>query len=326
MSVPNWRRNAQLLSTFTPTDTVVGTYEKRDGELSVVSFGTYDTDDTGLVKSFVSVKSNTRYRPWPGEPVVLTWVKGQLRITGPASTYSGEGVITRVGNPTVGVAVDGKDYNLPYAVSLTGQLAVNDYVAIDWDIGYVKDKLTAAALGAEKEPKLTTDQHPFTLYFFAKQSGSRKSFNPKGAAPAYSKWWTQDVIADDDNVGGWFYGDVLRKTLRDDAYISSVEIYLPVRTTKGGLPKIGRHSQDKRPADKDSLSVQDEHTPSMRGGWVRLPVEWAQSWRNNPGGVGVSGSGPGFPNPGGPPGHGPTTYKGIQANRQSGKLRIRGRQ
>jgi hypothetical protein len=315
MSAPNWRLNAQLFSTLTPTDTVVGTYQGRDGDLCTISFGTYTDDDDGAVQSVVSVQSVTRYRPWPGEAVVLTWIKNQLRLTGPASTYSSNGVIAQVGNPYVHVTSNGKDYTLPYAVSLTGNLAVGDNVAIDWDAGgYVKDKLTAAALGPDQAPKLTTAQKPFTLNFFAKQSGSRKSFNPPGSStPAYSKWWTQDVIADDDNVGGWFYGNVLRKTLRNDAYISSVEIYLPVRSTKGGLPKIGRHTRDTRPSDADSLSVSDAATRGARAGWVRLPTEWAEAWRDNPGGVAVNGGGT-------------TVYKGIQANRQSGKLRIKGRQ
>lgn len=324
MSVPNWRRNAQLFTEQSTTDTVVGIYEGRDGELSRISFGTYDTDDSGLVESIVSVKSSTRYRPRPGEPVILTWTNRQLRLTGPARAASAQGKITEVGNPYVHVLCDGKDYTLPYAVSLAGNLAVNDTVAIDWDGGYVKDKLSATTIGPDQDPKLTSDQRKFDLSFFAKQSGSRKSFNPKGSAPAYSKWWTQDVIADGDNVGGWFYGDVIRKSLRDDAYIASVEIYLPLRSITGGIPYIGRHPRATRPGDSDSLTLQDKGTFGTSG-WVPLPVEWAETWRTAVGGVGVDNATV-ILNPGAPDVRGKVIYKGIQAARQSGKLRIRGRQ
>lgn len=305
MSVPNWRRNAQLFTELTTTDTTVGVYVKPDGDLNVVNVG----------ESTISVRSSTRYRPRNGEPVILTWTNGRLKMTGPARAKSSNGKVVSVANPYAVVTVDGKNYTLPFAVSLAGTLAANDPVAIDWDYdqGYIKDKLSAAVVGGDVAPKLTINQRPFTLYFFAKQSGSRKSFNPKGAAPAYQKWWTQDVIADDDNVGGWFYGNVLRKSLRNDAFISSVEVFLPLRSAKGGLPKIGRHTRDTRPNDSDSLSVQDADTRKKRSGWVRLPVEWAEAWRDNAGGVAVNDGGT-------------NVYKGIQADRQSGKLRIRGRQ
>jgi hypothetical protein len=302
MSLPNWKRNAQLFTALTSTDTTVGIYVGRSGDLSTVNVG----------DSTVDVRATTKYRPWPGDPVILTWTNGRLRLTGPAHTKSATGVVQSVGVPYITVACDDRSYRLPYAVSLEGGLKAGDKVAIDWAGNYVKDKVSADPPDVYAGPKLTTAQHPFTLYFFAKQSGSYKSFNPKGAAPAYSKWWTDDVHADDDDVAGWFYGNTIRKSLKNDAWISSLEVYLPVRSTKGaGLPKIGRHTQDTRPSG--SLSVSDEATRHRKSGWVTLPKEWAETWRDSPGGIGVQ--------------HGGNTiFKGIHADRQSGKLRIRGRQ
>jgi hypothetical protein len=307
MSVPNWRKNAQLFTALTTTDTTVGIYVGPAGDLNVVNVG----------ESTVSIPAATRYRPSKGEPVVLTWTNGRLRLTGPARAKASDGKILAL-HLTDGLAdvlSEGKKYSMPMSIKISQDLTVNDAVVIDWTYrnGYVKDKLTAPGVEDPAEPRLTIDQKPFTLYVFAKQSGSRKTFNPKGAAKSYAKWWTPDVIADDDNVGGWFYGNVLRKSLRDDAFISSVEVFLPVRHTKGGLPKIGRHTKDTRPTGDDSLSVQDADTRKARSGWVKLPTEWAEAWRSNAGGVAVSHGGT-------------TTYKGIQAARQSGKLRIRGRQ
>lgn len=297
MSAPNWRYNAQLFAALTKTDTTVGIYAAYDPAtgLHTVNFA----------ESTVDVKPHTRYMPAIGEPVVLTWINNQLRLTGPARTKSTEGTVLSVAPPLVSVSSNANIYNMPYDVDLQGDLATNDQVVIDWDYrnGYVKSKLSTSGTNADAPPKLSIDQKPFTLYFFAKQSGSRKN----------SKWWTQDVIADDDNVGGWFYGNVIRKSLRNDAYISSVEIYLPPRSLKGALPKIGKHSEDTRPTGDDSLSVSEAATRGRKSGWVRLPVEWAEGWRDSAGGVALNDGGKNI-------------YKGIQADRQSGKLRIRGRQ
>jgi hypothetical protein len=295
MSAPNWRYNAQLFAALTTTDTTTGIYAGYNDttRLHTINFA----------ESSVDVKASTRYTPAIGEPVILTWINKQLRLTGPARARSSEGVIISVANPLVGVAANSSIYNMPYDVNLAGDLAINDPVVIDWDYrnGYVKSKLSTAGANADTPPRLTVDQKPFTLNFFAKQSGSYKD----------GKWWTQDVRADPDDVAGWFYGNVIRKTLRNDAYISSVEIYLPPRSTGGALPMIGRHGQDSRPSG--ALSVSDAATRGDRNGWVRLPVAWAEGWRDSAGGVALS--------------HGGTNiYKGIQANRQSGKLRIRGRQ
>lgn len=295
MSAPNWRYNAQLFSALTKTDTTVGIYGGYDDATKLHS--------VNFAESTIDVKAATRYMPAIGEPVVLTWLNRQLRLTGPARTKSSEGTVLSVAPPLASVSSNSNIYNMPYDVQLAGQLATNDQVVIDWDYrnGYVKSKLSAAGVSADAPPKLSIDQKPFTLNFFAKQSGSFKD----------SKWWTQDVRATDDDIGGWFYGNVIRKSLRNDAYISSVEIYLPARSTGGALPKIGRHSEDTRPSG--SLSVSDAAARGDRAGWVRLPKEWAEGWRDSAGGVAVS--------------HGGTNiYKGIQANRQSGKLRIRGRQ
>jgi hypothetical protein len=301
MSAPNWRRNAQLFAAIEKTDTTIGIYAGVNP--------TTNLHTVNFAESTVEVNSATRYNPPIGEPVILTWINGILRLTGPARAKASEGTIISLQQGGLfGVGTNDNIYNMPADVTVAPNLQVNDAVVIDWDYrrGYIKSKLTAAGIDGDKPPKLTVDQKPFTLNFFAKQSGSKKD----------GKWWTQDVIADDDNVGGWFYGNVIRKSLKNDAYISSVEIYLPLRSGKGPLPQIGRHSEDTRPSNTGSFSINDAATRGKRSGWVRLPVEWAEGWRDTDGGVGIRQQGS----------SGTNRYKGIQADRQSGKLRIRGRQ
>src|SRR4051812_35541688 len=134
MSVPNWRRNAQLFTTVSKTDTVIGIYQGVDGDgLSVVSFGSYPDDDSGLVQSIVSVRSSTRYRPAKKEPVVLTWINGRLSLTGPAHPKAADGTVVSVANPYVTVVCEGKTYTMPFDVSVAGNIKAGDPVAIDWD-------------------------------------------------------------------------------------------------------------------------------------------------------------------------------------------------
>jgi hypothetical protein len=271
--------------------TTVGTYVERDGEYAIINFR----------DSSAPIRMATTYRPVPGEPVTLTCVKNQWRVTGPTRARSSTGTITKVAYPRVTVECDDKSYQLGYSTKLD-DLHVGDKVAIVWSGGgYVSDKVTATNDDGNATPRLTTDQRPFELNLFAKQSGSFRK----------NKWWTQDVRADDG--GGWFYGADLARKLRDDARITSVELYLPLRSAKGALPKIGRHTQGSRPSS--ALSLSDTFRAKARSGWIRLPVAWAETWRASAGGVGISGTD-----------SGDNVYKGIQADRQSGKLRIKGRQ
>jgi hypothetical protein len=287
--LPDWANEYAVEVPY--TDTTVGIYVERDGHDAVVNFR----------DSSVTVRMETTYRPVPGEPVTLKWFGKQLRVTGPTRARASTGKITALGYPRMTVDVEDETYKLGYDVKLD-DLAVNDKVAIVWSGGgYISAKVTATNDDQAATPRLTTDQKPFDYVFLAKDSGSYWD----------GKWRSRDVLA--AKGGGWFYGPAIHHNIRDDAHIESVQIWLPLRTVdkKGALSKIGRHTQDTRP--KGDLSLSDLAVRKPRSGWVTLPDEWAEGWRDSKGGVGISGGGD-------------NVYKGIQANRQSGKLRIKGRQ
>jgi len=285
--LPDWANEYAVDVPY--TESTIGTYVERDGRNAVVNFR----------DSSVSVPMETTYRPVPGEPVTLKWFGPLLRLTGPTRARASTGKITAVGYPKVTVDVEDETYKLYYDVKLD-DLAVNDRVAIVWSGGgYVSAKVTGTADNSPATPRLTSDQKPFDHIYMAKDSGSYWD----------GRWRSRDVLA--AKGGAWFYDAASLKRIRDDAHIESVQIWLPLRSSKGGLSKIGRHTQTKRPSGDVSLS--DLAVRKPRSGWVKVPIEWAESWRANGGGVGISGGGD-------------NVYKGIQANRQSGKLRIRGRQ
>lgn len=303
MSVPSWRRNTQLFAALPKTTSTIGLYVKDVGGLGQVQIG----DGT------ITVRYATRYRPRPGEGVILTFFGNQVRITGPTAARDSVGKITAVHASTglVDVTCDGKSYSMPYTQSYENQSntagglgpLVGDTVSINWDgTAYVIDKLTATVV-APDIPPLTSSQRRFTRTFAPTQSGSYTS--------AKNKWTgrTTDLFCDSAHQAAWFYGTKLKDTLKNAALIESVEIYLSLRTKKGVEPSIGRHSDASEQAGGVSLS-----DLAVRGwkGWIPLPTAWGDDWRVNVGGVGITG--------------GSSIYRGIGTDHQSGHLRIRGRQ
>jgi hypothetical protein len=293
VSAPDWRAQAKLNGGLQKTTQTLGLFVADvDGRAQVNVF-----DDT------IEARYATRYKPRPGEGVVLTFFGNQVRVTGPTASKNRLGKVTAVAHPYLTITCDGRTYkNMPYTVSYqSAGPKVGDTVAIDWDKGYVEDAVTADPVDAAVTPKLTTNQEDFKVYVFARQSGSFETEK--------NRWVTRDLYCGSKYSAGWFYGSAIRDKLRDDAYISSVEIFLSLRTKKGDHPKIGHHSDASE--HTGGVSVYDGVTRDWTG-WVPLPVAWANTWRTELGGVSISG--------------GDSIYRGIGTDRQSGKLRIRGRQ
>lgn len=312
MSARNWRNNERLLAELRTAPSTTGIYVRKDGTLARVNVG----------DGAISVPVRGRYRPFRGDPVLLEWHEGRIYMAGPAVAKTVVGTVTATGNPLLTVTAGARTYKLPFAVSYDNA-AVGDTVGIEWadEDSYITGKISGSAELGSVEEKISLDQHPFTLYFFAKQSGSYSSYDPPGAAPSTSSWRTQAIEANADALAAWYYGNALRKSLRNDAYISSVEIYMPLvwDRDRAHFPRVGRHTEDVKPSGSPSITDEDE-TPdldsrngSKKFGWIHLPTAWADLWRSNSGGVGIAHGGDAL-------------YDGLPNDRQSGKLRIRGRQ
>lgn len=295
MSAPDWALQAGFNTALTKTTSSLGIYVADTGDGWAV-VNVFDTT--------ITCRYATRFRPRVGEGVVLTFHGNKVRLTGPTASKNKIGTVTVVDHPYLTITCDGRTYDeMPYTVSYENSgPKVGDTVSIDWDAGYVIDAVTATPTNAPATPKLTTDQQPFTHELFAKQSGSFDT--------AKNKWTTRDLYCDSHHQAAWFYGSTVKNNLRDDAYISSVEIYLSLRVKKGDRPKLGRHSD----ASEQSGGVYSSDTFTLPhwNGWVALPTAWADTWRTTVGGVTISG--------------GDSVYRGLGTDRQSGKLRIKGRQ
>jgi hypothetical protein len=290
--LPNWRRNALLYQSFTKVTQTIGTFVHDVNGRAVVNVG----------ESSITVRYATRYKPQPGDGVLLQFFGNDVRIVGPTAARNGIGKVTAIHDPYLTVLVDGKSYSLPYAVTYqTAGPHVNDTVGIDWEKGYVTGAVTAAPTGTNVPVKLTTDQKPFDLYFYAAQSGSYDT--------SKNRWSSKDLYCDSSHQAAWFYGTKVARSLKDDAYISSVEVYLPLKSRSGAEPTVGRHSDA---AEKSGGVYTSDGAVRGWKGWIQLPTAWGDDWKTTPGGVTISG--------------GNSIYRGIGTDRQSGKLRIRGRQ
>lgn len=294
MSAPDWKLQAALNAALVKTTQSLGIFVTDDGGRAVVN----------VFDNTITCRYATRYKPRPREGVVLEFHGNTVRLIGPTAARSKLGTVTVVGHPYLTVVCDGRTYTgMPYTVAYENSgPKVNDTVAIDWDGGYVTGSVTATPTDAGATPKLTTDQQPFTLLLFAKQSGSYDT--------STNRWMSRDLYCDSSHEAAWFYGDTIHRSLKNDAYISSVEIYLSLRVKKGVMPSLGKHSDATE--QSGGVSSSSTFTTPHWTGWVHLPVAWGEDWRANRGGVTISG--------------GSSIYRGIGMDRQSGKLRIRGRQ
>jgi hypothetical protein len=290
--LPNWRRNALLFQSFTKVTQTIGIFVTDVGGRAVVNVG----------ESNITVRYATRYKPLPGDGVILQFFGNDVRIVGPTAARNGIGTVTAIHDPYLTITCDTKTYSLPYTVAYqTAGPKVGDTVGIDWEKGYVVGAVTATPTGTTVRVKLTTDQKPFDLSFYATQSGSYDT--------SKNRWLQGDLYCDSKHQAAWFYGKTVARSLKDDAYISSVEVYLPLRSRLGVEPTVGKHSD----AVEQSAGVSSSQG-AVRGwkGWISLPTSWGDIWKVNPGGVTITG--------------GQSVYRGIGTDRQSGKLRIRGRQ
>jgi len=138
-----------------------------------------------------------------------------------------------------------------------------------------------------------------------------------------SRWWTNDVwYAENNKPGAWFYGTKIKDTIPDNATVLSVDIWLRVTQASGSSPQIGTHGYAHKPGG--GFGINNKVTLSGVGagfaGWVGSRDEDNKdAWRGfgeflkqNDGGVGTDGAGL-------------RVFAGINADGQSGALRIRWR-
>jgi hypothetical protein len=242
-----------------------------DGPLAVISTG----------NTQIKIPCVGYYPPRTGMTVQVEWRDGSAAVVGPAVTRSPLGEITGTGSPLATVTVDGEAYLLPYESWYTP--VVSDVVSIDWVREVIVGKLSTAPEAPETPEDPGGVGVPFDVTVLAQASGKWSL--------TYSNYFGgSEVWAGNTTDGVWVYGNAFREGVGADATITKFSMLLPLLSQVGNC-HIGVH-------DLGSLSG----APSIgftipldpRGGWVELPVDFANYLLAGNRGIGVTAPGGGF--------------------------------
>lgn len=289
-------RVARLAASVPSVSAKVGRFVAMDGSFAVVTVGS----------SVLRLPLEGRYTLIPDEPVRLQSVNGNMRVTGPTRPRNPRGEVvadSTVLDPLKAVVrVDGVDYELGWQGAYTPM--VGDMVIIHWD--------SLTIMGEESSaPDVVVPVVPGTPAaafdnLLVQATGSGGYFG--GTLRRDDPW------ASPSNEGFWFYSGALAALA--GANITRTEIYLPLfydaNYGGGDLARVGLHTAPDRTNDTPSLS--SLVTLSPESGWVRLPDEWGNHFRDNPThGVGVDVPSSGF-----------FRWRGVPSDGLSGALRFAG--
>lgn len=288
-------RTARILAGVPKVTAKVGTFIEMDGPLAVVTVGS----------SVLRLPLEGWYPPIPGEPVRIQSVDGNMRVTGPNRALNPRGEISATApvDPLKAVVtVDGVDYEMSWAGSYTPM--TGDVVVINWNVPIILgEESTAPTPTVPDTPTLPSSSFD-NLLVQATSSGGYFG----GTLRRDDPW------ASPSNDGAWFYSGGLSALA--GANITRVEIYLPLfydaNYGSGDLCQVGRHGNQDRPGTTPSLSALT--TLSPESGWVGLPADWGNHFRDNPSnGVGVIVPSSGF-----------FRWRGVPSDGMSGALRFAG--
>jgi hypothetical protein len=261
----NQDRTSEALARIPTLETLTAIFVSQTGALAKVNQGNRTID----------VRSVSRYPLIPGESVRLEYRDSALVVTGPTLPRAATGKVVGTGSPQCTVEYpdgSGVTKQMPYPSTYTPTL--NDIVSINWETsGSIEAKLTAlpaVTVPGTKAPEGVVEYHPSP--FPAIDAGSYR----------LGSWWTQDVIASDNNSGCWFYN--IKDTIPDSATITSARIYLPLRSAPGSeSPQLGRHSLTSK---SGAPSVTAAAALEPRSGWVSIPTSLIDYLKANDGGLG----------------------------------------
>lgn len=267
------------------------TFVRMDGVLAVINTG----------NTQIRVPCVGYYPPRSGMTVQVEWRDGSVAVVGPAVTRNPLGTITGTGSPLATVTVDGTDYLLPYQDWYTP--VVSDVVSIDWIQEVIVGKLSTSPEPPVEPETPEPSVSPFDVTVLAQASG-------KWDLNWSNYWGGSEVWASNNNRGVWVYGSAFRDGVGASASISRFFINLPLISQTGNC-HIGVH-------DLGSLSgapsVGFTIPLSPRGGWVELPVDFANYLLAGNRGIGVTA-----------PGGGLTKWRGAPSpDSWSGALRVIG--
>lgn len=254
----------------------------------------------------------------PGMTVNVLRLPGQLIVLGPATVdvQPLQGTVSATGTGTCQVQLSyssgTRTVSAPWLQHYTP--VVGHVVMIAWAYGtpVVVGRLSQALATGLEPPYIPPLPPPVpttgTETFNATDSGTRNSSKA---------WWPgKDVEANvswELTYGWWFYGATIKSTMAGRVPNGTPSIYLDTRQTEYGLD-LFLHTATKRSGVTDASIIPGDpfHASVASGarGWYAFPTAWAAALIANGGGIGVS------------PGGDNARLAGIDANSQSGALRI----
>lgn len=240
------------LDTLTPTQSLLGVFQRVDGARAVVAIRGYEVaiPIAGAV-------------PAPGDAVQVEMRNGEYVMTGPTKPRPTRGRITATGTPRVTVrGSDGVSYSLPFMSSYTP--AVNDDVAVEWSFegGLVKGRVSTTPAPPNAPPPPSSSQTFHPAPFLASAAGyhvlSNGSYNGN-FVPNYGIG---------QSSAAW-YGAAVADSIPDGATITLARIYLAVTQSQYAGPVLqvidGTGPQAR-------VAVGPTWPISRRSGWADIPA------------------------------------------------------
>lgn len=243
-------------------------------------------------------KTATPYRPQVGETVWIFFIDEVPFMMGPTLLKPGTATVVSVTSGLATVTTDIGSVVATYNSGVT--LSAGQAVKLMWGdgphiIGVLSAVLPVPTAPAQPNPS-TPVVHSDT--FTAVDAGSWNGT---------SGWWSPEVLADDADLGAWFYGSKIADTIRG-GQILRVELFASLKSRSGAAPNIGYHAHPARPAGTPTITAAAA-TDVADGQWVALPISVGTFLASNAGGIGVAHGGA-------------TTFRSLTDDAQSGALRI----
>jgi hypothetical protein len=239
------------------TAALTGAYRRMNGALAVVE----------LMGVEVAIPAVGVVQPIPNSIVHVELRESGYVMLGPVKPPPTRGRVTATGTPFVTVLAAGTSYQLPHMSDYTP--AIDDDVAIEWSEagGLVKGRVSTTpvpeAAPAPRTPPTSFHPSPFLATHAGYHVLSSGVYNgswfpnygnsPSAGAQASAAW----------------YGAAVADSIPDDAVIESARLYLSVRSSQYGGPKL-QVIEGSGPRSRQQVG--GDFALPARSGWVPIPT------------------------------------------------------
>lgn len=239
---------------YAPRSTsLVGTYRRMDGAFAVVS----------LLGADVAIPTAGMVQPIPDTSVHVELRDSGYVMLGPVSPPPTRGRVTATGASLVTVLAGGRTYEIPYMSAYTP--TVNDDVAIEWSEagGLVKGRVSTTPAAVPVVVPVTPQSNYHPSPFLASAAG----YHVLSGGDYNGSWFPNYGIG---QASAAWYGSTIADSIPDDAEIVSARVFLAVRSSQYGGPKL---QVIEGGGPRSRVQVGGDFPLPARSGWVPIPLE-----------------------------------------------------